>query len=79
MTPLSTIVGALIGLVIAGGTAGIIVGSLVGENVFSFIGAFVGFAASYPIVRLLMHFEAARPALRWLYPYDRWTGDEGAS
>ena len=35
----------------------------------------IGAGVSLCLVGLLMRFNQLRPILRWLYPYEGWTGD----
>lgn len=67
------IVGRLLGLVIAGGLGGAIVALLGGPNLW-LIGVIVGLALAFGIVRVLMNEPSLHGVLRWLYPYEGWTG-----
>ncbi len=41
------------------------------------VGVILGVLAGFPIVRFgLMRIGRARLVVRWLYPYEGWTGDE---
>ena len=51
--------------------------ALLGGPGLGILGIIVGLLAGFPVVRFgLMRIEPARPVLRWLYPYEGWTGDE---
>ena len=72
-------IGRALGLVFAGGLGVVLslpLAFLVGVWV-SALALFVGLAGMFLIVRYgLVRIGLVRPVVRWLYPYEGWTGDE---
>lgn len=68
-----TFLGQLCGLVLVGGIGGVVVALIGGPSVGIF-GVLLGLIVAYPTVKILMNEPALRPALKWLFPYEGWTG-----
>ena len=69
-------VGRLLGMIIFVGPGLLLLALLEGRGL-GIVGMTVGLVAGFPVVRFgLMRVERVRPVLRWLYPYEGWTGDE---
>lgn len=66
--------GRFVGLIISGALGGFILGVLLGPSL-AIIGVPIGLVLSFFLVRFgLMDAKPLRPILRWLYPYEEWTG-----
>jgi hypothetical protein len=69
----------LLSIMLGGGYfLGIVVGSAIGILPgFGILGVLLVLAVAFPLVRfVLMPVPSLRPLLRWLYPYEGWTGDD---
>ena len=66
--------GQYVGLVLSSVLGGFVFALLVGPG-YGFVGIPVGLGLSFLLVRFgLMDVQSLRPTLRWLYPYESWTG-----
>jgi len=71
--------GQYVGLIISSALGGFVFVLFVGPG-YGLVGVPVGLGLSFLLVRFgLMDVKSLRPTLRWLYPYESWTGSQTKS